>query len=365
MAEDRWDFFIAYAGPDREAAATLHDLLSPLFRVFLDHRSLLPGDDWGARLSAAQGRAAVTLVLISPRTDAAYYQREEIARALDLARREDGHEDDRGHGAHRVVPILLDEPGLTVDLPYGLRLKHGISVAESGGLTGVADRLTSALRSRLAMSAAEIRRRHVARAAVRRAVRLVPTASFDRDGRLGLPARAYVFIGDHDEQRHRTLRQVLSNLLIGDAFDRVENSDVPWTALTFEVGDLNRRKLDLMPGTWKAAFRILSDPRRAARFTATAEELAALGRPPRDYYSPDQSRWYGSCTTGERRYTPHGADHFLYDVLGIDDLCFDGSGITPSTGTPSRVFFVRNVPLSTITYRVRHLGRPGDDVVLD
>ena len=110
MAEDRWDFFIAYASPDRRAAETLHDLLSTVFRVFLDRRSLLPGDDWARRLSAAQDGAAVTLVLISPRTDAAYYQREEIARALDLARREDA--------PHRVVPVLLDAPGDPVDLPH-------------------------------------------------------------------------------------------------------------------------------------------------------------------------------------------------------------------------------------------------------
>lgn len=357
MAEDRWDFFIAYAGPDRDAAAALHDLLSPPFRVFLDRRSLLPGDDWASRLAAAQTGAAVTLVLISPRTGAAYYQREEIARALDLARREDH--------PHRVVPILLDRPGDAVELPYGLGLRHGISVTEAGGLSGVADRLKSTLRFRLAMPAAEIERRHADRAPVRRAVRLVPSASFDRHGRLGPPDRAYVFVGDHDEQRHRTLRQILANLWIGDAFDRVENSDVPWTALTFELGDLNQRKLDLLPATWKAAFRILSDPRRAARFTATEEELAHLGRPPRDYYSPDQGFWYGRCTIDERRYAPPGGDHFLTDVLGIDWLCFDGSGLTASEQTPSRVFFVRNVPLSAIAHRAQDLGTPDDDIALD
>ncbi|GAB2966956.1 toll/interleukin-1 receptor domain-containing protein [Saccharothrix stipae] len=357
MAEDRWDFFIAYAGPDREAAAALHDLLSPLFRVFLDRRSLLPGDDWGHRLSAAQERATVTLVLISPRTDAAHYQREEIARALDLARRE--------HDPHRVVPILLDEPGRAVDLPYGLRLKHGVSVTDAGGLPGVADRLKHTLRSRMAMSAAEIRSRHAGRAPVRRAVRLVPSTSLDHRGSLGSPDRAYVFVGDHDEQRHRTLRQVLANLWIGDAFERVENSNVPWTALTFELGDLNRRKLDLLPATWKAAFRIMSDPKRAACFTATKQELADLGRRPRDYCSPDQDLWYERCTTSVHRHAGQGTEHFMTRLLGIDWLCFDGSGITTSAETPSRVFFVRNVPLSAITYRVQHLGTPDDDIALD
>lgn len=357
--DERWDLFIAYASPDRLAAEKLHKMLSSSFRVFLDRRNILPGDDWSSRLSAAQSMAAVTLVLISSRTDSAYYQREEIARAIELAR-----DDDR----HWVVPILLDEPGDPVDLPYGLRLRQAVSVTEAGGLPGVAERLTSALRHRLVMPATEIQQRYADRAVVERAVRLVPRNSFDPDGLLGAPSHAYVFIGDYDEQRHRTLRQILSNLWIGDAFERVSNSNVPWVALTFEVGELNIRKLDLLPATWKAAFRILSDPKRAARFVATDEERGRLGRPPRNYYSNDQSSWYSSCTIPERRYTTHGADFFLREELGIDWLCFTGTGITQSpgrsVGIPSRVFFVKNLPLSSITYQVQDLGAPDDGTIL-
>jgi hypothetical protein len=358
--EDRWDFFIAYANADRAAAENLYDLLSPPFRVFLDSRSLLPGDDWASRLAMAQSRTAVTLVLISSRTGGAYYQLEEIARAIELARREDD--------LHRVVPILFGEQDRAIELPYGLRLKQGISVTEAGGLVGVATRLKDTLRHRLAMSADEIQQRYVSRTPVGRAVRLVPRDSFDRNGLLGLPERAYVFVGDHAEQRHRTLREILSNLWIGDAFERVENSNVGWLALTFEVGELNRRKLDLMPATWKAAFRILSDPNRAARLEATPEERARLGRPPRDYYSDDQLSWYYACD--DRAYAARGSGFLLREVLGIEWLCFDGDGITRRApggahGTPSRVFFVRNLPLSSITYQVQDLGVPDDDLVLD
>lgn len=356
--EERWDFFIAYASPDQMAAETLFDLLSSSFRVFLDRRNLLPGDDWSSRLSAAQSLAAVTLVLISSRTDSAYYQREEIARAIELARREDD--------LHRVVPILLDEPADNVQLPYGLRLKQAISVTEAGGLARVSDRLKGALQYRMAMPASEIRQRHTSRAVPERAVRLVPQQTFNSNGLLGVPSRAYVFVGDYDEQRHRTLRQILSNLWIGDAFERVDNSNIAWLALTFEVGELNRRKLDLLPATWKAAFRILSDPKRAARFVATDEELARLGRPPRNYYSDDQNSWYSSCTTDERRWTAHG--ELVEDVLGISWTCFTGTGITEqpaqSAGIPSRVFFVRNLSLSSITYQVQDLGVPDDGTLL-
>lgn len=361
--EDRWDFFIAYASSDRAAAESLYDLLSPPFRVFLDRRSLLPGEDWNSRISAAHNQTAVTLVLISSGTDSAYYQQEEIAAAIDLSR--------HAGSPHQVVPIFLD--GLAEDsrLPYGLRLKQGISVPEAGSMAQVAQRLKTTLQQGLAMSAVEIQSRYQARAPVDQAVRLVPREDLDRNGLLGLASRKYVFVGDYDEQRHRALRQILSNLWIGDAFERVANSSVGWQALIFELGELNRRKMDLMPATWKAAFRILSDPRRAASFAATDEELARLGRPPRDYYSDDQSSWYSSCTTSERRHTPLGVDYFLNEVLGISWLCFNGRGITEgapsgkSDGIPSRVFFVRNLPLSSITYRVEDLGTPDDNIVLN
>lgn len=360
-SEDRWDFFIAYAGPDQATAEALYDLLSPPLRVFLDRRSLLPGDDWDRQLSGAQRRAAITLVLISSGADSAYYQRAEIAQAVDLSRREDG--------LHRVVPILLDEPADGLQLPDGLRLKQAISVAEAGGMAQVAGRLRSTLRHRLTMPPAELRRRYDDRTVVDRAVRLVPRDGFDPAGQLGLASRKYVFVGDYEEQRHRTLRQVLSNLWIGDAFERIDNSDGPWLALTFELGEVNRQKMDLLPATWKAAFRILSDPTRAACFEATDEERTLLGRPPRNYYSDDQQAWYSSCTTRERRYTPWGPDYFIREVLGISWLCFNGTGITQgyrtSSGLPSRVFFVRNLPLHSVDYQVQDLGAPDDDLILD
>lgn len=355
--QDRWDFFIAYASSDRAVADALYNLLSPPFSVFLDWRSLSPGDNWNSRISAALNKTAVTLALISYGTDGAYYEQEEIATAIDLSR--------RARTPHQVVPIFLEDVAEDILPPYGLRLKQGISVPGAGGLPQVAQRLKTTLQQYLAMSAEDIRSRYDSRAPVDQAIRLVPRADLDRDGLLGLRSRKYVFVGDYDEQRHRTLRQMLSNLWIGDAFERVANSSVGWLALIFEVAELNRRKMDLMPATWKASFRILSDRKRAASFAATDEEIAELRRPPRDYYSGDQNFWYQRCMAGERGY------RLLDEVLGISWLCFSGTGITeaPSSalsgGIPSRVFFVRNLPLSSITYRIEDLGAPSDNIVLD
>ena len=131
----RWDLFLAHAGPDAAVAERLFDLLIPHGRrVFLDRRSLRPGDDWDRELSRAQRDSRVTVVLVSGHTDQAYYQREEIAAAIDLARR---------HG-RRVVPVYL--PGSDRDaIPYGLRLKHGITVDDASDLQPLAERLHALL----------------------------------------------------------------------------------------------------------------------------------------------------------------------------------------------------------------------------
>ena len=67
-----WDFFLAHAGADKEAAEAVYELLRPHFKVFLDSLSLLPGDDWDREIALAQSRSAVTLVLVSSRTEKAY-----------------------------------------------------------------------------------------------------------------------------------------------------------------------------------------------------------------------------------------------------------------------------------------------------
>lgn len=126
-----WDFFLAHSGGDKVAAESLYDLLTPHSKVFLDCRCLLLGDNWDQELALAQARSMITVVLISTRTNSAYYQREEIARAISMAR--------ENEGKHRVVPVFLDgHPLANSVVPYGLRLKHGLSLTDVGGIIGVA-----------------------------------------------------------------------------------------------------------------------------------------------------------------------------------------------------------------------------------
>ena len=96
-----WDFFVAHAREDLPAAAKLFELLSPAARVFLDAHSIQLGDDWDITLAIAQRSSRVTVVLVSAHVNQVYYQREEIAAAIALAR--------SNPDSHRVVPIFLSE----------------------------------------------------------------------------------------------------------------------------------------------------------------------------------------------------------------------------------------------------------------
>ena len=112
-----WDFFLAHSSTDLDAAMKLYELLTPYARVFLDRCCLKYGDDWDQELARAQLASRITVVLVSSHTDRAYYEREEIATALEMAR--------SGIRNHRVVPLYLSA---VQNVPYGLRAKHAIYI---------------------------------------------------------------------------------------------------------------------------------------------------------------------------------------------------------------------------------------------
>ena len=134
-----WDFFLAHAGADNDTADALYDYLVGNCRVFLDSRCLRLGDDWDTELAEAQRRSLVTVVLVSGHTTAAYYQREEVAAAIALAR------EDRN--SHRVVPIYTGTTSEDMRIPYGLRLKHGITLGDGCSLADAAAKLLDLRRS--------------------------------------------------------------------------------------------------------------------------------------------------------------------------------------------------------------------------
>jgi HAD superfamily phosphoserine phosphatase-like hydrolase len=131
---DKWDIFIAHAGDDKLLAEKLYDLLASKCDVFLDSRCLSLGDDWSLELPAAQRASAITLVLISSKTEKAYYEREEIAEAVALAR--------QSEYVHKVIPIYLNSQAEEVAaVPYGLRVRHGLQLSEKLTLAQCAEQV--------------------------------------------------------------------------------------------------------------------------------------------------------------------------------------------------------------------------------
>jgi hypothetical protein len=135
--EPIWDFFLAYAREDQAHAAALFLLLRDRAKVFFAPECIAPGAEWDAELRKALLWSRNTLVLVSPSSNSAYYQREEIATALRRS---------YDPGAHRVIPLFFGGTSPADEaLPYGLRLKNGIVVAESDALPAAAERILSLL----------------------------------------------------------------------------------------------------------------------------------------------------------------------------------------------------------------------------
>jgi hypothetical protein len=126
-----YDVFLAHASADTSQANELFDILAPQVHVWLDVRSLLPGDVWPAEISRAQKASKVSAILLSRRTEAAWYVGAEIQTAIALHR--------AFPGGHRVVAIYLDGyPTDPSDVPYGLQPLHYIDARARGGLASVA-----------------------------------------------------------------------------------------------------------------------------------------------------------------------------------------------------------------------------------
>ena len=89
-------------------------------RVFLDTRSLRLGDDWDTATLDAQRRSRITVVLVTAAAQRTYYQREEVAAAVAMARQD--------ANKHRVVPLFIGD-ATSLQIPYGLRIKHGLHIA--------------------------------------------------------------------------------------------------------------------------------------------------------------------------------------------------------------------------------------------
>lgn len=135
--EPAWHLFIAYSHYDHSMALALYNHLHADYRVFFDAKCLLLGDAWDEKLPAAQRHSLLTVVLISRHTDSSWFQREEIASAIQLTRANETQ--------HRVVPVYLDSDVSPKEVPYGLQRVHGFFAGPTSDMKDVAVALTQTL----------------------------------------------------------------------------------------------------------------------------------------------------------------------------------------------------------------------------
>ena len=141
MSDLKYQIFIAYSAADRAAASRLYRALSSECSVYMDDESLRLGDQWDDQLPKAQRESLITVVLISPQTKFAHYQKDEIAAAIELSRHPDSN--------HRVVPVYLNCSDTTGDIPYGLRRTQGIKVDDEGAIEDVVPKIVQELQKLL------------------------------------------------------------------------------------------------------------------------------------------------------------------------------------------------------------------------
>jgi len=351
--------FISHSSLDKDIARRVAEQYrSRGVDVWIDEGELGPGDSWVDRLTTAISKTDIFALLLTANSLNSNWVRYELEAALAKL----------GEAQSAILPMLFED----VEIPAEL---HAVVWSDCRTQTGLSKCVIMSLRQAgvdYPLPAKGIQLRYTKRVPLGYGLRLVPDQDFRETGSLGAVQRKYVVVGDYAEQCGRSLRQILDNLWSGDSFDSNRNTTGRWTAIIFEVGEHNYHKLDVMPGTWKAVFRILSDKKRLGWIEMSEQEGAHLGYPPRDYYTDDQQFWYGAISGAKWPAIGDGPSHQgspLTEYFGITNLCFQGRGITyplsaESLTIASRIFLVRNILLKDLNYRTQSLGQTQDGVLL-
>jgi hypothetical protein len=122
--DPNWDVFVAYSSPDRAIACEVAGSLRAYLRVFIDVDGIEIGDQWDHVLRDALETSSVVLVVVSPTSDSAFYEREELLRAIERMRR---NPDDCA-----VVPLYVGNISPSDPrVPYGLKPLQGVSLSNT------------------------------------------------------------------------------------------------------------------------------------------------------------------------------------------------------------------------------------------
>ena len=128
-----FDFFLAHSTQDAQITDALYQgLLARSTKVFLDNRSLAPGDLWPDRLLVAQKASKVTIALVSENSVKSHWFKSECITAISLL---------NSGLPHALVPVLLDAS----EMPYGTNIVQGIALYNGVSLEAGIDKLMMAL----------------------------------------------------------------------------------------------------------------------------------------------------------------------------------------------------------------------------
>jgi hypothetical protein len=302
--------------------------------VWFDQRDLRPGDPLTSALVSGISAVDFFVILITEASAHSNWVQFEIGNAIQRA----------VETGLRVIPLVFDN----AHVPNVLAAYKWVPCRNEVDAE-------KAMNHALAVSSLPKKLSHVhdSHPAPRFGIRLITSNDFQSAKRLGIPERKYVLIGDYFEQWGRTLREVMENLFHGQYFDRVNQATDKWIAVVFEIGQIHSKNYDVFPATWKAIYRILSDPRRCAMFAPSEEAMKALRRPPRDYRRDDGYPW-------EDWVQAQVNISELENILGLYNECF--SGVNGLSFNGSRIFLVRNLELKGLNTRVLELDMPDDGI---
>lgn len=335
--------FISHSSADKALARAVSDQIHIRGgEVWLDERELGAGMPLAAALASAIDQIDIFIILITKHSVASPWVKFEITQAMSLAIER----------SIRVLPLKAKD----VEVPIVLRGYLYADISDDASLTRALNLSFVASENQLPLPAATIRARYDARLVPELCMRIVRTIDLDHSNALGASDRKYVSAGDYFEQCSRPLREILENLYVGQHLDGFISPSDEFSVVVFETGALYAKKVDLLPGTWRAVYRAITDPRRLGMFKAS--QIPELDDDGNDgnYWNGDQNLWYYRVRSElqDSGYALVEDERFLESAFGIHSMCFQGTGLSSSG---SRVFFSKNVPLSELQHWRVDLGR--------
>ena len=335
--------FLSHSSKDKSLAREIAEAIRIRGgNVWLDERDLPAGASLASALSEALSGIDIFVVLITENSVTSPWVQYEIDEVMPRISERSIRVLPLRFGGASIPPILREYLYVDGSSPDALRRALNLAFASS--------------EYRLPIGDSEIKARYEERRQPEFCIRISRTRGLTDSATSGPAERRYVSVADYFEQCGRPLREILENLFVGKFFDELSPDD-EFSALVFEVGQLYEKKLDLLPGTWKAIYRVITDARRLAIAAPRDEFQAEMGRPPRDYWGADDHLvWYDRVRVElqSNGYPKSKDEEFLVNTFGIRSMCFDGSG---RSQRGSRIFFTKNLKLDQLSWWRVDLGR--------